>query len=109
MTSWNVTVAPEFGEDLRNIYSYIATELFEPMIAKNLIDQILKSVKELSAFPLMHPLYEKEPWRRRGLRKMIVGNFFVFFTAQEETKTVIVLRAFYAGRNIEKCLSDEGV
>lgn len=106
MSKWNVTVAPEFGEDLRNIHSYIANELSEPAIAKRLIDRILNSVKKLSSFPLTHPLYEKKPWIQRGLRKMLIGNYSVFYLANEKAKTVIVLHIFYSGRDIEKCLSD---
>ncbi len=37
---------------------------------------------------------------------MTVGNYSVFYAANEESKNVIVLRVFYCGRNIEKCLND---
>ena len=106
MKKWNVTVAPEFGDDLRNIHSYIANTLLEPAIAKNLIDRILKAVGTLGELPLRYPLYEKEPWQSRGLRKMLVGNYLVFYLANEESDNVIVLHVFYAGRNIEKCLEE---
>ena len=104
MKRWNITVTPEFRDDVRNIYSYIANELLEPASAKNVADRILKAVASLSELPLRYPLYEKEPWQRRGLRKLTVGNYIVFYLANEETGTVIVLHVFYAGRNIEKCL-----
>ncbi len=104
MKKWTVTVTPEFGDDIRNIHSYISNTLLEPMIAKNLIDRVLRAVGELSEFPLRYPVYEKEPWKGRGLRKMPIGNYLVFYLASEDTHTVIVLHAFYAGRNIEKCL-----
>ena len=106
MKKWNVTVAPEFGDDLRNIHSYIANTLLEPAIAKNLIDRILKAVGTLGELPLRYPLYEKEPWQSRGLRKMSVGNYVVFYLANEESGNFIVLHVFYAGRNIEKCLEE---
>lgn len=104
MKRWNITVTPELRDDVRNIYSYIANELLEPASAKNVADRILKAVASLSELPLRYPLYEKEPWQRRGLRKLTVGNYIVFYLANEETGTVIVLHVFYAGRNIEKCL-----
>ena len=106
MKKWNVTVALEFGDDLRNIHSYIANTLLEPAIAKNLIDRILKAVGTLGELPLRYPLYEKEPWQSRGLRKMSVGNYVVFYLANEESGNVIVLHVFYADRNIEKCLEE---
>ena len=104
MKRWNITVTPEFLDDVRNIYSYIANELLEPASAKNVADRILKAVASLSELPLRYPLYEKEPWQSRGLRKLTVGNYIVFYLANEETGTVIVLHVFYAGRNVEKCL-----
>ena len=104
MKRWNITVTPEFRDDVRNIYSYIANELLDPASAKNVADRILKAVASLSELPLRYPLYEKEPWQSRGLRKLTVGNYIVFYLANEETGTVIVLHVFYAGRNIEKCL-----
>ena len=104
MKRWNITVTPEFRDDVRNIYSYIANELLDPASAKNVADRILKAVASLSELPLRYPLYEKEPWQSRGLRKLTVGNYIVFYLANEETGTVIVLHVFYAGRNVEKCL-----
>lgn len=106
MKKWNVTVTPEFGDDIRGIHSYISNTLLEPTIAKNLVDRILKAVGELSELPLRYPVYEKKPWQTRGLRKMSIGNYVVFYLTNEETSTVIVLHVFYGGRNIEKCLDD---
>lgn len=107
MKKWNVTVTPEFRDDIRNIYSYISNELLEPTSAKSVADRILKAVSSLSELPLRYPLYEKEPWKSRGLRKMPVGNYVVFYLTNEESGTVIVLHVFYAGRNIEKCLDEQ--
>ena len=107
MKKWNVTVTPEFGDDLRNIHAYVSNTLLEPAIAKNLIDRILKAVGSLAELPLRYPVYEKEPWKSRGLRKLSVGNYVVFYLTSEEAESVIVLHVFYAGRNIEKCLEDQ--
>ncbi len=104
MKKWSITVTPEFGDDLRGIHAYISNTLLEPVIAKNLVDRILKAIGKLTDLPLRYPVYEKEPWQSRGLRKMSVGNYMVFYLTNEETGTVIVLHVFYAGRDIEKCL-----
>ena len=106
MKTWNIAVTPEFRDDIRNIHSYISNELLEPASAKNVTDRILKAVGSLSELSLRYPLYEKEPWYSRGLRKMSVGNYVVFYLINEESSTVIVLHVFYAGRNIEKCFDD---
>ena len=107
MKKWNITVTPEFRDDIRSIHSYISNELLEPASAKNVTDRILKAVSSLSELPMRYPLYEKEPWHSRGLRKMSVGNYVVFYLSNEESGTVIVLHVFYAGRNIEQCLDEQ--
>jgi toxin ParE1/3/4 len=106
MTGWRITVSPEAREDIRGIHTYIASVLLSPEAAKSVIDRILKSIATLDNFPHRYALYEREPWHSRGLRKMSVGNYLVFYLTAEETNTVIVLRVFYAGRNIEKCLEE---
>ncbi len=107
MKEWKVTVAPSFREDIRNIHSYISNTLLEPETARNLSDRILKAVSGISELPCRYPVYEKEPWQSRGLRKMPIGNYLVFYLVNEQDKIVMVLRVFYAGRNIEKCLGDK--
>lgn len=106
MSAWKVLIAPEFGADLREIHAYISGTLLEPATAKSLTDRILRAVQSLSDLPLRFPLYEKEPWRGRGLRKMQVGNYLVFYLTDEKTTTVMALHVLYAGRDIARCLDE---
>ena len=48
-----------------------------------------------------------DSWRGRGLRWIPVGNYLVFYTVDEATKSVRVIRIMYGGRDIEKQLGEE--
>lgn len=61
-------------------------------------------VKSLDEMPERNPLYEKEPWRTRGLRKVVVDNFVVFYYVNKNVNEVAVFHVFYGGRNIEEIM-----
>lgn len=50
------------------------------------------------------PLYEKEPWRDKGLRVLPVDRYLAFYLPVEPRKTVAILRILYGRRNLEKRL-----
>ena len=39
---------------------------------------------------------EREPWRSRGVRRILSGRFFVYYRVDEEAGTVYVLNVMYA-------------
>lgn len=51
--------------------------------------------------PYRCSLYEKEHWHSRGLRKLIIDNYIVFYLPNKKTNEVIILQIFYSGSNIE--------
>ena len=58
--------------------------------------------------PERNPLYEKEPWRGRGLRKLIVDNFVAFYLPVEKSGHVLVVTVMYGKRDIARILTDIG-
>ena len=47
-------------------------------------------------------LYEKEPWKSRGLRFFSVDNYIVFYIVDNEKKEVNVLRVLYGRMDFSK-------
>ncbi len=90
--------------DLRNVYSYIATELLAPDAAKRISTKIMDGIDALCEMPNRNPLYEKEPWRSRGLRKLIVENFIAFYLPMEKQKQVLIVTIMYGKRNVSEIL-----
>lgn len=104
MSEWKVVLTPEFKQEFRNIYDYIASVLLVPETAKKQVGRILDQVESLNEMPHKFSLFEKEPWRSRGLRKLVVDNYIVFYLPNEKTHEVVVFHVFYGGRNIEELL-----
>ncbi len=104
--SYDVFYTAKAREDIEEIYEYIAFSRQEPVTAGRLYNNIITAVHTLENFPERNALFENEPWRSRGLRKLHVKNFLVFYTVNEEKKNVIVMRIMYGARDIEKHLNE---
>ena len=105
MEQWKVILTSEAQTDIRAIYAYISKTLLEPEIAKGQVDRLLKAIHSLDNMPLRFSLYEKEPWHSRGLRRMTVDNYLVFYLPNEKMRETVIFHVFYAGRNVEKLLA----
>lgn len=104
--TYDVVLTQKALNDLRNIHRYIKVDLLAPDAARNGSDKIMSEIEKLDEMPERFSLYEKSPWKERGLRKMIVGNFIVFYLPMETQKQVLVVTIMYGRRNIDKILSD---
>ena len=102
--SWQVLYTKRANEDLQNIYRYIAEELKVPETAQKLTIKILDQIDTLNELPKRNPLYDKEPWKSRGLRKLIIDNFIAFYLTNESQNQVIILAIMYGGRDIGKLI-----
>ena len=94
-------------EDLDSIYSYIALELKAKSTAANLIRRIRQEVRGLEPFSEMFPVVDWEPWHSTGVRRMLVGNYSVYYLPDRNTNRVNVIRILYAGRDVERIINDE--
>ena len=64
----------------------------------------MDGIDALCDMPIRNPLYEKEPWRSRGLRKLIVENFIAFYLPMEKQKQVLIVTIMYGKRNVSEIL-----
>lgn len=103
---WNVFYTEQAENDLRSIYEYIAYSLFVPATAKKQTKAIMDEVSALETIPFRYPVYNREPWKSKGLRYFPVNNYLVFYLTVEEKNTVVIVRIMYGGRNIEEQLSE---
>lgn len=101
-----VKIAKQAQEQMREIACYIAFNLHTSEAAVRLLNVLEAEIASLSRFPNRIVLTEEEPWRSRGIRKMIVKNYLVYFWVDEATRTVHVTAVVYGGRNQIKQLSE---
>ena len=94
-------------DDLRNIHRYIEIELLAPDAAWNVSDKIMTEIEKLDEMPERFALYEKSPWKERGLRKMNIGNFLIFYLPMKKQNQVFIVTIMYGKRDIDKVLDCE--
>ena len=102
---WRVNYTEDAEHDLQSIFNYISDVLLEPVTAANQTDRIMDAADSLYHMPMRHRLYDKEPWRSKGLRVMAVDNYLLFYLLDETTKTVAIVRIMYSRRDIDKHLN----
>ena len=104
--NYHVLLFPQAQTDLESIYDYIAFRLLEQGTAARIYRELSAAIQSLDMFPSRNPLLGKEPWRSKGYRKLLIGNYLALYSVNESTKTVEVVKIIYAGRDIEKILTE---
>lgn len=105
--SYVIELLPEAEFDLRYIYEYMSETLLDTDTAKHFYHRLKTAVTSLSEMPARYSVYEAEPWKSKGIRKMPVGKFLIFYTIKEESCSVHILRILYGGRDLAECLSKD--
>ena len=101
---YSVKITKQAESDLRSVYEYIAFELESIENANAQLDRLEERILKLKEFPKRFRIFEKEPWKLRELRTMAVDNYVVFYTVDDNSQIVSIIRVLYGGRNIEKQL-----
>ena len=102
MKQYRVLITDEALNDMESIYEYIAEELLAPDTAMGQYNRIADAIETLDQMPERIKLMESEPEKTRGLRKLIVDNYAVFFIIAYDI--VIVTNVLYGASDIENRL-----
>ena len=102
MKQYRVLITDEALNDMESIYEYIAEELLAPDTAMGQYNRIADAIETLDQMPERIKLMESEPEKTRGLRKLIVDNYAVFFIIADDI--VIVTNVLYGASDIENRL-----
>jgi plasmid stabilization system protein ParE len=96
---YNVEFLPIANKDITDTLQYISHTLDNKSAAKNIAESIAKSIDLLSEFPYSNPVYNPIRPLHIEYRKIIVKNYIMFYSVNENHKTVTVHRFIYSGRN----------
>ena len=96
---YQVTLTPQAIEQIGKIFSYMKYTLQEPQTANRWADMLQKEIAALHFMPSRYPLTEEEPWRSKGIRKMPVKNFLVYYLVEEDRRLVTVTAVIYGRRD----------
>lgn len=99
MSTYDIQITEPAERDLYEIGAYISKELLEPETAKKVISKIAKGVNSLEDMPLRNSLVDDDRMAYKGIRKIMVDNYIVFYIVTEESKIVTIIRIVYSRRD----------
>lgn len=96
MKTYRVIVTPLALDHIQRITDYIADSLQAPDTALRWLDKTEQAISSLENMPFRFGTVEEEPWNAKGIRRMLEGNYFVYYVVDEAAFTVRVLAVVYA-------------
>jgi plasmid stabilization system protein ParE len=94
----------EFSEDAENevddIIRYISDELDNPWAAERFYEKVMLKSINISHNPYGYPLSREEKLFEKGYRYVVVGNYIMLYTVEEEKSLATVKNVVYGKRNL---------
>lgn len=86
-------------QDLLNASDYIEYTLMNPDAADALLDAFEEEANDIGLYPKKYPLVQDSILASWGIRFTLVKNYILFYTVDEETSTVHIVRFLNARSN----------
>lgn len=99
MNTYEIIMTPDATTDLAELRNYIADVLLVPDIALAYIRTIRTEISKLANMPQRIAPVPEEPWHARGIRKIIVKNFYIYYRIDENAERVYILNVIYQKRD----------
>lgn len=94
-----VKITSQAEEQIQEIIHYITYELKSPDAALHLLDVLEDSFSSLTHLPQRVALLDEEPWHTKGIHRLPVMNFLVYFWIDEDNMKVQVTAVIYGKRD----------
>lgn len=101
MKNYTVLYSDSAQNDLTEIFEYIAYTLKEVHTAQNLIRKIMKNIELLKTMPMRFPVDENIKLKIK-IRTLNTGKFITFYSVDEKSLSVKILRIIYGGRDFDE-------
>ena len=99
MDKYCIVYTPVFEIQLKEIVNYISYQLFNTKAAGLFLDTLEHKTKNLISFPYIYPIVKESPRNNRGLRKMIINAFVVYYFVDDIDKSVYLISIIYSRRD----------
>ena len=86
-------------KDMKEIAVYISNNLNNKSASYSLINKFINSANDLVLFPYSSSIDKSLTDIKLFYRKIKVKNYYIFYTIDEKSKKVIVVRVVYSKRN----------
>ena len=103
---YSVKLTPSAITQIQETIEYIANVLLAPEPAQSWVNHLEKRTRDLGTMPSRFPLLEREPWRSKGIRKMLVHHFIVYYFVDKKAETVWVIAVLYEKQDQLNTLRD---
>ena len=84
--------------DMDEVGEYLSQ--FCPSTSENFFKKVRKQTLQLEEMPYMYPVYEKDSYFRR----MVLGDYLLFYSVNEARRLVIVHRIFRHSRDVSQLI-----
>jgi addiction module RelE/StbE family toxin len=102
MADFELRYSPLFYDDLDRITSYILLDLKNEVAAKSFIYDVESAIKKRLDNPLHAAIYPSMRRRKHDYRRVLVGNYLIFYVVIE--RTMVARRLLYGRRDLDKIL-----
>jgi addiction module RelE/StbE family toxin len=99
MNRYSVEISDPARQDIVDIVRYISAELNAQKAAQKMFDRLYEGMKNLENNPKRHTLVRDERLASKDYRTLPVKNYLVFYTVEEQTQSVNIIRVLYARRD----------
>ena len=91
---------PVAKNDMLEIVKYISDDLKNPQAASRLADEFVTAAENACQFPYANNVYTPIKPLKLEYRRIVVKNYLMFYTVDEQTKTVTIMRVVYGKRDL---------
>lgn len=96
---YNLIFTPTAIKEINKIYNYISKNLSVKSSANKLMRKIEQKVQELKYTPKMYQIIEIDKKLKLNYRKIVINNYVLLYTINENEKTVYIMHIYYASSN----------
>lgn len=95
---------PSAKRDMEDIAEYIGVKLANPAAVYKLAEKMVREAEKLTDMPYKCGVYFSPRPLKHEYRKLLVGNYIMFYYVDEYDKLITISRVIYAKRDIGKLL-----
>ncbi len=99
MKSYKIEITERTITDIKDVASYIARELLEPKTAEKMLEKFEDGIASLVQMPSRNSLVRDEELAHKGIRRLFVDNYVIFYIIEERESKVTVVRLLYGKRD----------
>lgn len=96
---YRVKLTEQFLEDFEEICEYISNKLKNIVASNRLREKVIYNILLLENSPRMCTEIEKANRIERQYRRLVVNNYVILYTIDEDKKIVYIAHIYYGGRN----------